>query len=120
MCLRDLYLFGGPVAGDWLLNVEFASTVLAANGDGANDEVAFSAVVVNVLAPRPLRLRIYDLAGRQRAERSAAVTAGAQRLTWDGRDRSGALVPPGLYVVELHIAGDARQQRIRRAIPVVY
>ena len=34
--------------------------------------------------------------------------------------RSGARVPPGRYLVELHIAGDARQQRIRRAIPVVY
>ena len=113
-------IVGLPVADDVLLNVEFANTVLTPNGDGANDEVAVSADVVNVLAPRPLRLRIYDLAGRQRAERSAAVTAGAQRLAWDGRDRSGALVPPGLYVVELHIAGDARQQRIRRAIPVVY
>ena len=113
-------IVGLPVAGDMLLNVEFTNAVLTPNGDGVNDEVAVRADVVNVLALRPLQLQIYDLAGHLHAEQSVTVTAGAQRLAWDGRNRSGALVPPGLYLLELHIAGDARQQRIRRAVPVIY
>ena len=109
-----------PVKPDLLLNITFDSLVLTPNGDGINDAIAVQTDIVNILIPRPLRLRIYDLAGRQLTERSGAVTAGAQRLVWDGRDESGDMVAPGLYLLELHIAGDARQQRVRRLVSVVY
>ena len=109
-----------PVKPDLLLNVTFDSLVLTPNGDGINDAIAVQTDIVNILVPRPLRLRLYDLAGRQLTERSEAVTAGAQRLVWDGQDESGNIVPPGLYLLELHIAGDARQQRVRRLVSVVY
>ena len=109
-----------PVERDLLLNVDFNTLVLTPNGDGANDLITVLADVVNILEPRPLQLRIYNLAGYRLAEQSQAVTAGAQRLAWDGRDRSGELVAPGLYLLELHIGGDAQQQRVRRVISVVY
>jgi len=109
-----------PVKPDLLLNITFDSLVLTPNGDGINDAIAVQTDIVNILIPRPLRLRIYDLAGRQLTERSEAVTAGAQRLVWDGRDESGDMVAPGLYLLELHIAGDARQHRVRRLVSVVY
>ena len=75
--------------------------------------------------PRPraasaVRLRLYDLAGRQLTERRADVQAGQQQLSWDGRDDYGQAVPPGLYLLELHIGGDAGAQRMRRVVSVVY
>ena len=111
---------GLPVARDLLLNVVFDTEVLTPNGDGINDVLAVRAHVINILEPRPWHLRLYDLAGHALIERSQAVTAGAQDFTWDGRDQAGQLVPPGLYVLELHLDGDAHQQRVRRVISVVY
>ncbi len=111
---------GLPVARDLLLNVVFDTAVLTPNGDGINDVLAVHADVINILEPRPWHLRLYDLAGRALVERGQAVTAGAQGFTWNGRDQAGQRVPPGLYVLELHLDGDAQQQRVRRVIAVVY
>ena len=111
---------GLPAARDLLLNVVFDNEVLTPNGDGINDALAIRADVINILEPRPWHLRLYDLAGHALVERSQAVTAGAQDFTWDGRDQAGQLVPPGLYVLELHLDGDAHQQRVRRVVSVVY
>jgi hypothetical protein len=109
-----------PLSRNLLLNVDFSSRVVTPNGDGINDEIVVVTDVVNVLAPRLLRLRLYDLAGRQLSERRADVQAGPQQLSWDGRDDYGRLVPPGLYLLELHICGDAGEQRVRRVVSVVY
>ena len=48
---------------------------------------------------------VYHLDGRRvrvLGERRA-VSAGSYAIDWDGRDEGGALVPPGLYCVRLHI-----------------
>ena len=111
---------GLPVARDLLLNVVFDTAVLTPNGDGINDVLAVRADVINILEPRPWHLRLYDLAGHALVERVQTVTAGAQDFAWDGRDQTGQLVPPGLYVLELHLDGDAHQQRVRRVVSVVY
>ena len=111
---------GLPVARDLLLNVAFDAKVLTPNGDGINDALTVRADVINLLAPRPWRLRLYDLAGRVLVKRTQAVTAGVQHFTWDGRDQAGHRVPPGLYLLELHLDGDAHQQRVRRVVSVVY
>lgn len=111
---------GLPVARDLLRNVVFDAAVLTPNGDGINDALAIRADVINILEPRPWHLRLYDLAGRALVEHSQAVTAGDQHFTWDGRDNAGQRVLPGLYVLELHLDGDAHQQRVRRVVSVVY
>ena len=38
-------------------------------------------------------------------------------VVWDG---AGALVPPGLYVVEVEVEGDAGDRSRRRMVPVAY
>ena len=59
-----------------------------------------------------VRITVHDAAGRLvRVLRAPQTTAaGAQRLTWDGRDRSGAPVAAGVYFVRLktadHIASE--------------
>ena len=111
---------GLPVARDLLLNVVFDAKVLTPNGDGINDALTVRADVINLLAPRPWHLRLYDLAGRVLVERTQAVTAGTRHFTWDGRDQAGQRVPPGLYLLELHLDSDAHQQRVRRVVSVVY
>ena len=94
--------------------------MLTPNGDGINDELKVQLDLVNVLEPRPLCLRLFDLAGRLLYEQEQEAVAGQQQITWDGRSAGGERLSPGLYIVELHIAGDARKETARRLVSVAY
>lgn len=54
-----------------------------------------------------LTLRIYDVAGRlvRETRASAAPVSGFGTISWDGRDRSGAAAPSGVYYLRLVGAG---------------
>jgi flagellar hook assembly protein FlgD len=61
-----------------------------------------TAILWESIEPAPLRLEIYDAAGRQvRRLRLPASGAGPQRVLWDGRDDAGASVRPGVYWVRV-------------------
>lgn len=109
-----------PVRQRLLANIALESPVLTPNGDGRNDALGISADLVNVLEMRPLRFRVFDLSGRLLAEREKEVRAGRHEFTWDGRGVDHRLVPPGLYILQLHIEGDARAETFQRVISVVY
>ena len=109
-----------PVSRNLFANIELSSPVITPNGDGINDELELSVDLVNVLAPRPLRLRLYDLAGRVVYQRSEDGSAGQRRLNWDGQNPDGRRVAPGLYLVEILVAGDAGDERIQSIVSVAY
>jgi hypothetical protein len=49
---------------------------------------------------------IFDLSGRPVAQVGpVAHTAGTARISWDGRDGGGELVPPGIYIYHLNLSG---------------
>lgn len=61
--------------------------------------------------PRPVRLSVYDAAGRCVATlRSGPMAAGRHTITWDGRDASGQRVPAGVYFCRL-VSGSFHQAR---------
>ena len=109
-----------PVSRSLLENVELNTAVCTPNGDGINDRLELSFDLVNVLEARPLRLCLFDLAGRLFYEQELEAVAGEQRFAWDGGDASGRRVSPGIYILELHVAGDAGDESIRRLISVAY
>jgi flagellar hook assembly protein FlgD len=76
--------------------------------------------VVNVVVPRPLRLGVFNLSGQLVYEEIQQVVAGPQMLSWDGRDHAGQLVPPGIYLLNIRISGDAREQNQQHIASVVY
>ena len=94
--------------------------VLTPNGDGTGDRLLISLNLINVLEYRPLKLELFDLAGRRVRQTSARALAGAQELVWDGRDQSGDLVPPGHYFLRLKVESDARSQSVNRMVSIVY
>ena len=54
-----------------------------------------------------------------------AVSAGSYEIGWDGRDEGGALVPPGLYCVRLHIrtntvGAQVEDKTVLRTVAVTY
>ncbi len=109
-----------PISRDLLANMSFSSKAITPNGDRVNDELTLEIALVNVLAPRPLRLRLYDLAGRLLYDRSEDSRAGLYTLVWDGRDRHGNRVAPGLYVLEVLVEGDAGDEQAQALISVAY
>ena len=74
--------------------------------------------------PGPLtavRAAIYDLQGRRvRSLRTEAGLAGRYRLTWNGDDKSGRRVTPGLYLFRLRIEGDSATHGQVRPVSVSY
>ena len=42
--------------------------------------------------------------------------SGLQRIEWDGRDESGGLLPPGLYLLGLKIEGEVAA--LKQMVPV--
>ncbi len=109
-----------PISQELLANMSFSSKAITPNDDGVNDELTLEIALVNVLAPRPLRLRLYDLAGRSVYDRGEDSLAGHRKLIWDGRDSHGDRVAPGLYVLEVLVEGDAGDEKTQALISVAY
>ena len=97
-----------PFDGDLLGAVEVSPNPFTPNGDGINDVVELVFPVFKVMGSKSLVLEVYGLDGglAQRLEKPVAHAAGFQRLVWDGRDSSGRLVPPGLYICRVGLEVD--------------
>ena len=73
------------------------------NGDGVNDHTAISYQVLKILEPVPIVVDIIDLAQLRVRRYEQRQAFGIHRLQWDGRDDSGAVVPPGLYLYRVEV-----------------
>jgi hypothetical protein len=91
------------------------------NNDGINDEVVFSFDLFLVLEPIEIKLAIYDLSGRQiHRLQSINSSAGNVQVQWDGRDASGATVPPGIYLYSLEVGSDDATNEHTGTLSLVY
>lgn len=66
--------------------------------------------------PASASLEIFDVRGARVATlmQEELLPAGGHARTWDGRDESGRLAPPGIYLVRLEAAGKAWAGRVVR------
>jgi hypothetical protein len=64
----------------------------------------------------PVRLQIYDLAGRRvrTLVQQSAASPGAHRVVWDGRDAQGIPVPAGVYACRLEAGATRVTERVIR------
>ena len=91
------------------------------NGDGINDQLNVSYILLRALQKVPVDLSLYDLSGRlvRKLQNSGAIN-GPQLLIWDGRDDSGNTVPPGLYLLRLSIDTDTGSEDQTLTVGVAY
>lgn len=70
---------------------------------------------INVPAKEKVSLQIFDVLGRQIITLiDAELRTGIYPLYWDGTDRRGRSVPPGIYFVRLQSGRDVRSFKIAR------
>lgn len=98
-----------PPGGGNIRLIRAGPSVFTPNGDGRGDVAVFEFAVLKVNVDRQVRVRIYDLRGRQvrRLSERRDQANGLYRIEWDGRDDGRQLVPPGLYVARIDVETDA-------------
>ena len=97
------------------------------NDDGINDILGIEYDVLTITREAKISLHLFDLAGQLvfalhdgeglSGHYDQSVIPG---LGWDGRDATGNLVPPGIYLLRIAVEGDARDSEQIRPVAVVY
>ena len=77
----------------------------------ADDYARFALVVGNIEAGREVVLKIYNLTGQPVRQLAQTGSARTYQFEWDGRDASGRVVEPGLYLYEVGIEGSDKARR---------
>ena len=112
-----------PVGGKIIDELVLSPNPFTPNGDGVNDvlEVAFS--VFRVTAEREARMRIYALDGRLMWEDVKMAHGGPHVFRWTGVDKGGSILPPGLYICQIHLgadSGEAKGKTLSLVVAVAY
>ncbi len=95
--------------------------LISPNGDGINDEGLFSSSILRLVEAVDFRLAVYDLSGRfVRQVANATRAAGLFEDTWDGRDETGKLVLPGVYVARLSVMTGRQELTQAQVVHVAY
>ena len=77
----------------------------------ADEHARFAFVVGNIEEGREVVLKIYNLTGRSIRQLAQTGSARTYQFEWDGRDGSGRVVEPGLYLYEVGIEGGDKARR---------
>jgi len=105
-------------------DVEIEPNPFTPNGDGIHDEVDVHFSIFKINTAQNVKVVIWELDGkavRTMSERRESA-AGTYHFLWDGKDDSGERVPPGIYLVEIHVGTDSESapNRVARVVSVVY
>ena len=94
---------------EMLKDVTAVPKVFTPNDDGINDHTDIELSIFHLEGTKQLRVDIYNLSGR-RVRNLSKITehpSGTRRIKWDGRDKAGMVVPPGIYLVKVGFAADS-------------
>ena len=95
--------------------------VFTPNGDGINDFFELGYNLLKLTREAPVFFEIFDLSGRRVRQGYAGGDASGRFVRiWDGRDRQGKRVLPGLYLYEVRVQADAGVVGRQGGVNVVY
>ena len=111
-----------PLGGGNIKVFGVSPEVFTPNGDGVNEVVVFEFAVLNINIEREVSLDVFDLAGRRvrQLTQSRLRGNGSYAMQWDGMDESGALVPPGTYLLMASVDSDSNASNAVRVVGLVY
>ncbi len=101
--------------------VELGSSICTPNSDGVNDGVRLEYDLLNLSGAALVYIDVCDLSGRKLwAIDQTAHSSGRFAVAWDGRDDSGLMLPPGIYLLRLAVETDKGRDRVSRIVSLVY
>ena len=104
-----------------VLQIAAGPTVLTPNGDEHNDVVGLGYSLVELTSPSWVVVAVWDLSGRRvRRVYQGLDGVGIYERVWDGRDASGRLVPPGLYLYRVSVEADHQTVEAVKPLHVAY
>ena len=111
----------GELRRELVLELKADPPVFSPNGDGINDQLQVSYILLRALSEVPINVTLYDLSGHTvwRLQNSGALN-GPQLLTWDGRNEDGAMAPPGMYLLRLSIDTDTGSENRTLLVGLAY
>ena len=104
-----------------VLQVGRQPVVLTPNGDRRNDAVGLGYRLVELTGRSWVTVAVWDLSGRRVRQVYAGLDGvGAYERVWDGRDESGRLVSPGLYLYRVSVEADHQTVSAVKPLQVAY
>jgi hypothetical protein len=104
-----------------LISIEAKPNPFSPNGDGLFDESIISYFVAKIAYPQPVSIKIYDLSGDKiRTLHDQKDPAFFYEIPWDGRDDSGNLVLPGVYIYQVRVTTDSGTKVVTKTVTVQY
>ena len=96
--------------------------MLTPNGDGIHDEVSFDFSVTRISAVQTVTLTLFDLRGGvvEELTEERSDPRGSYSMTWNGRDASGTVTPPGTYIARIEVKADSESATATTAHRLVH
>ncbi len=114
-------LGAGDATPGFIQALALSTPVLTPNGDGVHDRLELRYSLFRLPGAVPVALEVYALDGRRLARLDKGLQdSGPQAITWDGRDSTGQLFPPGLYLLSLALQTQSAQAKQLLALSVAY
>jgi|SaaInl4_150m_RNA_FD_contig_91_208634_length_11134_multi_3_in_0_out_0_1 hypothetical protein len=111
----------GALSRELVMDLQVTPPAFSPNGDGINDELELSFILLRALNPVPVEITLFDLSGRTvRRLQTRGMMNGPQSVIWNGRGDGGQLVPPGLYLLKLSVDTDTGSEEQTRLVGVAY
>jgi len=108
------------LGADILSAIEVSPDPFSPNGDGVNDTAEFRYHLKKLLLPGRVAVSVLDLAGTRLWQRSLDQASGVYAVEWDGRDRGGETVAPGIYLYRVEVETASGRESRAGALRVVY
>ena len=106
---------------DFIQSLALSTPVLTPNGDGVHDQLQIRYSLFRLPGAVPVALEVYALDGRRIARLDKGrQDSGDQAIMWDGRDETGQLLPPGLYLLSLALQTQFVQAKQLLAVGIAY
>ena len=108
-------------APDLLQDFSLSASSFTPNGDGINDELQIRYGLFHLPEAVPVVLEVYALDGRKLAAIDNGIQrSGAQAMRWDGRDQSGQILAPGIYLLSVAVASESTGSKKIRPVGIFY
>lgn len=103
-----------------LLATSASPRTLTPNGDGVNDALALTYDIFEITDAVAVDIEIRDLERRLVRSYPGTGEIGRHTQSWDGRDASGRVVAPGVYVYRVVVDADEEEAEEIGTISVAY